>query len=88
MNLRSAFHKACDLGAAQGGMGLGGARPQNLSPGAYLDLRKASSSGSCTVGRKLPVRRMIGSIREKNYQSSVDTESLPMTGHDLSQPIN
>lgn len=38
-------------------MGLGGARLWSPSPGAYLDLRKASSSGSCTVGRKLLVRR-------------------------------
>ena len=54
---RCSFCELCDLGAALGGMGLGGARPQSLSPGTYLDLRKASSSGSCTVGRKLRIRR-------------------------------
>ena len=57
INLRCSFCELCDLGAALGGMGLGGARPQSLSPGTYLDLRKASSSGSCTVGRKLRIRR-------------------------------
>lgn len=57
INLRGSFHDSCDLGAAWGGTGLGGTRPQSLSPGTYLVLRKASSSGSCTVGRKLMIRR-------------------------------
>lgn len=57
INLRVSFHESCDLGAAWRGAELGGTRPQNLSPGTYLDRRKASSSGSCTVGRKLSIRR-------------------------------
>ena len=69
MNLRGSFHDSCDLGAAWGGIGLGGTRPLSLSPGAYLDLRKASSSGSCTVGRKLLIRRTHRKYRKKTLQS-------------------
>lgn len=78
MNLRGSFHYSCDPGAAWGGIGLGGTRPQSLSPGTYLDLRKASSSGSCTVGRKLLIRKNHRKYRKKSPRA-VDVESPPMT---------
>ena len=73
VNLRSIFRESCDLGAALEGMGLEGARPQSLNAGTYLDLRKASSSGSCTVGRKLLVRR--------NHTDHQEEKLLEFDGH-------
>ena len=72
INLRCSFCELCDLGEALGGMELGGTRPQSLSPGTYLDLRKASSSGSCTVGRKLQVR--------KNHREHQEQKLLELGG--------